>query len=332
MQTLTRSRQPKGTPSGGEFASEIRAEADFNLTVDAIDAIDEPEISRRRTGTSLTPEQILSEALRLAQIAAIRTGLSREDIEDVAQGAIASALLSVKRSDGKSVEAPLLYKATRALASRLVDTHSRHEDSKAYRDWKVAVSTKEAELGRHLSPTERNTIAEQIRENWHNPRHKPSRGFQYETKVISTDAYGVDLAETYAAPDTVIGAGSVVAHDLADRLEDRTISKAEAKRHLWNALAEDDEDLPKAHRGFVSKTAHERHRKNIRDAGAVAVRYLSGQSTHAEEASLFAPFGAPGNVTPIERDAIATALATRQKYAHQIWRGALDFATESTTS
>lgn len=306
--TTTRLRQPKGRPAGGEFAKRARAESEITLA--------EGELSS---------EQILEVAVLLARQAAYRNGLTPEDAEDIAQETVFSVLRTKARNEGRIIEGGLIRVASNALVSRLVDSHKRHEDSRAFREWKLEVQRTEFEEGRHLTAKELDAIAVKIRENWHSPRHRPSVGFQHETKFVHIDAHSPDFADTLIKANHYAAEGTDEQHALADKVESGEISKDAARRQMWNLIYQDS-NVPESVRGRITDSRARTYTRTIGDALAVAHAWSEGKTTPAQEEALFAPFGEA--VTESEKSAVVHAITSRPSIGHKLWRSALDYSNK----
>ena len=306
--STTKLRQPPGAPIGGEFAKRGRPESDVTLN-----------------DRSLSAAEILEVAILLSRRAARRNGLTAEDAEDIAQETVYSVLRTRARNKGMAIEGGLIRVASNALVSRLVDTHKRHEDSRAYREWKLAVQGAEQARRRHLTAKELDEIAVEIRENWHSPRHRPHIGFQHETKFVHIDAYSSDFIDSIVSSDHYIADGTHAQNVLADRVEAGEVSKDVVRRQMWN-LINQDSNVPESVRGSTTETRARAYARVVGDALAVASARENGDATQAQEEALFAPFGE--HVTESEKMAVVHAITSRPSVGHRLWRSALDYSNK----
>lgn len=311
MTTATPLRQKSGQPIGGQFATQERPDADFALA------------DHRPESGGLSNREILSTSIELARISAHRVGLSREDTEDIAQETVLSVLVTRSKNGGQPVDGGLIRVVSRALVSRRVDTHRRHEDSRAFARWKLESERIQAERGSALSERELNDLAAQIREKWENPRHRPSVGFQHETKFVSSDAMGAAYGDTMANPVHYSATGAVAAHNLADQLEAGEMKKDEAKRRLWNALSEDTGTVVAVEGSLEPKVVRAHIKTVAGDAVSVARAWAAGDADAAQTTALFAPFG---RTTDDEKHAIAIAITSRPSTGHRLWESAIEFS------
>jgi hypothetical protein len=310
-------RQKSGRPEGGQFAGIDRPDADISLS-------DVTSADTKPARKNLTDAELLAQSRVLARVAASKAGLNRWDAEDVAQDVVMSVLYTQSRTN-EPIEGGLLRHAARALVSRRMDTHQNHTDSTAYAQWKRDVEQMEAESGRHLTAAELDAYADEVRERWYDPRHRPTRGFQHETKVVSTDAMGATFVHPTA--DVYKAEGSDKAHTIADQIESGEIDKADARRRLWNVLA-DDKGVPEAIEGSVTESRARRFVKDVPDAYATATAFLDGEINSVagkdQLTAFFAPFGT--DLSLQEKTAVAKLISSRPKVGHQLWRSAIDFS------
>lgn len=306
---LTRTRQPKGRPVGGQFAGHTRSEAGVELT---------PKL---RSDRDLNDREILELASLLTRQAKFSHGLSDEDVQDITQETIYSVLKTQHRN-GKPIRGGLIRLANRAIVSSFVDTHKRHEDSRALRDWKLEVQRLEGLKGRSLTHAEMDAVAVEIRETWKDPRHKPSVGFQHETKIISSDGMTKSFADTQATTEQYVAEGSDEAHEFADQVDSGEIKKDVARRRLWNVLGEQS-GAPESIHGSLTESEARRYASAIQDAFAVASLWEYGDATEEQATALFAPFG---DLTLEQRGQVAKTITSRPKVGHKLWRSALDYS------
>ena len=321
--TQTTIRTPKGVPTGGEYATHNRPEA----TVVLSGKTKIEKVYPAKPANGLTDVEILEHAVRLARSASFNKGISREDAEDIAQEAVLQVLKTKKDNGNLPVQGGYIRVVTRGLVSKRMDTHTRHEDSEAFKKWKFEVEFMENAEGRHLTTEELDSIAKDIRDNWKNDRHRPSVGFQHETKVIAMDAVGAGFAGNIAHIVNADADGSEIGHDLADALAKGEIAKETAKRQLWNVLAEDNG----ASHAVANSLTEREVKAAAKDVGAdraveVARNFANGTTTTAEENALFAPFGM--NLTDSAKRRIARTIAARPEVGHRLWKSALDFANK----
>jgi hypothetical protein len=306
-------RQPKGRPVGGQYAEHARDAADVVLPIG--DGVNEP------ASAGLSDREILEQSIRLAGIASRRAGLSKEDAEDIAQETVYSVLMTKSRNGNAPVGGGLIRVASRALVSRQVDTHKRHEDSRAFARWKSQVGARSQEFGRALTNKELDKIAMEIREDWENPRHRPSVGFQHETKVISLNSHDLHLSKALKEPVPTIAPGNQSAHYVADLIEDKKVNVADVRTRVWNLIS-DDIGVSPAIAGSITDQ-HKEQLKRVKNAVDVARAYEHGYSTPTVDA-LFLPFG---ELSSNQKHAIAKAIIDRPSVGHQLWSAARDFSS-----
>lgn len=297
------------TPNGGHFATKTNTDADVALT----------------GHEGLSDSDIFEQSIKISGQFARRYKFTSEEAEDLAQDTMASVLLTRKRNPDRDVSVRLISTAARALASRQIDGATRHEDSSALVKLKQRQAQEEQQLGRHLTKREVDALATDIRQNWHDPRHRPTVGFQYEVRVESTETVfgGKDFTDTHPSLDPIQQAGNDATHELVDMVEDESLTKAQARLHAWNTLF--GEQVPNAKPAQYTQSMARRYVAAVPDAVDVATRYIEGTATPEETAALFAPFGELG--TP-GRFSVADTIASRAKHGHRLWRSALDFGNQ----
>lgn len=312
MSLTVQTRQPKGIPSGGEFAGHDRAESDVAL-------VGAPA-KNWKTDRSLTDREILDQAIMLARSAGNKAGLSEQDIEDVAQETAYSVLKTRQNNPDAPISGGLLRVASKALVSRLVDNHLRHEDSKALTMWKRQAADREQELGRHLTATELDALADSIRDAWHNPRHKPRIGFQHEVRFASTEFMGAKFSEGFASPEQNVDSRRL--REMADAVEDKMIDPKTVRLRVWNILSVDS-GAPLARQDLLSTRQADAVKKNVGNAVETANAFLRGEANETQTEALFAPFG---TTTPGQRLHAARVIAARPSVGDKLWRSAVDYA------
>jgi len=276
-------------------------------------------------------ENLVRDTYRIVGQVVARMGLPFTNVDDIA-GEVLSGLYATAasyRNEGtpRTITGGLIRDIARKKTANTVDSHKRHEDSKGFRMWKALVSERQAELGRTLDARESNALAEEIRTNWPDQAHRPAQDFHKLPVIVSIDNDGDDAGrvQQIAAADPIIRGGGQRAHKLADLVEEKNLTKVQARRQLWNVFAA-EESAPEALPGYLSPTAI-RHTKNtVKDALHTATQWQAGNTTDTEAASLFAPFGP---LTDLEKKAVTNTILARPAYGHRMWLAAVDFAANT---
>jgi DNA-directed RNA polymerase specialized sigma24 family protein len=315
MSSTQNVRQPEGIPIGGQYAAHNRHESDVVLLDQNLSEVTETPISQ-----GLSDREVLEKSIIFSRQAAIRWGLSKEDAEDIAQDTVYSVLMTKSRNGGTPVEGGLIRVASRAVASRLIDPHRRHEDSKALMRWKSRVEQLQIAMGRTLTVKESDNLALDIRKDWENKRHRPSVGFQNTPYISSFEDFKTPLADILPEKRAHSGAGSKSAHELADQLEDKSVSVAQARSRVWNAIA-GDLNVEQAKAGATT-VADAKALRRVKNAVEVARSFKEGAKTPEIDA-LFLPFGP---ISDRQKGAIARAIVDRPEVGHKLWLAARDFS------
>ena len=304
-------RKPRGIPVGGQFAAHNRDDAAVGLTAPR----------RINAATELTG----AEALRIARMQAGNAGSWRGgtvvETDDIAQDAIVSVLITVRNAGGFGLNPGVLTAAARSAISRsFQDTvQLHHDDLKALRLFDTQRESVEQFQGRHLTDDELDGLAADIREDWPNPRHRPTVGFnRRRVTTASVDEDPSLLADVADQSNEM--APTSAGDDLADALDDGRVTKAEARLRLWNALA-DSNDIPLVARSSMTEREIKAVKQAMKDSGGVEAlvqAHLAGNTS--ENSALFAPFGL---TTTRARDRIAEFLLERPAVADRLWASAL---------
>jgi hypothetical protein len=317
-----------GIKTGGRFDIKIHSEpAPIKVYED-----DNPE-------NGFEGKALLDVTYKIVKEYALRLNLDREETDDVAQEVLLSVLATQSNKVQKQIEAGVPEKeahwainggyirhAAKAFAGRRVDVHKRHEDSKALKMLREQAETIEAVEGRHLDASELRDLAASIRDNWHDPRHKPAENFYLPPVVVSSDAMGDAFAQSQAGVyDTVIE-GSADGHDLADLVENKALSPDDARRQLWNSMRAETY-APAAVEGLLTGAQATRFEGTVgKKPAAVAIvaqHVFDGTATPAQADAFFAPFGA---LTEQEKLSVSAAIADRGEFGGHMWLSALDLA------
>ncbi|WP_375000207.1 hypothetical protein [Aeromicrobium sp. CTD01-1L150] len=238
------------------------------------------------------------------------------DVDDVASEAIAG-LIAAWRSH-RAVDSPRAYLDRIAANEPL--RGSPTADSAARVVYRDRIAAFEQEHHRHPTRLERSDIADDIRAGWHDPRHRPSVGFERQLGEVPLDSH--DWADTTAAVETV----SPLIEGALDQLEDSDGScqgKFTARREAWDTLATATGAPPARPRSMRVHHATAA-RKQIKAAGGaarVAADWDAGRDDATTEA-LFAPFGG-SELDGTGRERVVELLTRHQAYAEELWAAAV---------
>ena len=324
-------RQPAGVPVGGQFATAVRTEPDIVLDPSATSHADEAILE-------LSERELLAAARQSVRTHAFKQGVRFVGEDDMVQDTVAEVLASKRRNGQVVVTRPYVNAVGANIVAQAARGTLRQEDRKAIGIFNRKVAELQAEMGRGLTGAEKDQLAAQIRNDWHDPRHRPSADFVALAAVrrLSLDApvssrqptctsltLGDSLAETgfgataLGSDDLSVEPGTLAAAVLSGEANDKVKNQGNA----WNILASVS-GAPEAVEHSVTPRNATAARVKIGDAGGVtatARSWLNGETSPATDA-LFAPFGGPDEGG---RDEIAQTLIARGAYAELLWNSAL---------
>lgn len=329
-------RQPAGVPVGGQFAATARAEIGTCLLDPAAASHADEAI------VELSETELLAAARQSVRTHAFRQGVRFVGEDDMVQETIEKVLTYKKNNGQVVVTRPYVHTVATGIVAQAARGRLRAEDRKAIGILNARVGQLEEEMGRKLTSAEQDQLAAKIREDWPDPRHRPSVDFVAlaQVRVLSLDATqgsddeGRTLAETLSesgalattldADDLAVDPDTLAGQVLSGERSDKVRNRADA----WDIYASMG-GLPTA----VPKAVSPRHasaaRVHIAQAGGVcaaARTWQQGESTPATEA-LFSPFG------PLDeggRDQVAEALLGRSAFAEELWGSAMAKASRRT--
>lgn len=336
----------------GEDADDIRADlGDFDLeaitdrveaildqrAADAVDqAWDPGAYAARQEEEAL--RRVVTEAYASARRLNGRRGATDRsngviDVDDLAQEGPEAVIRA--QSNGQTIVDPVRYahKAIWAAAGR-AGGELRSEDRRALKMLAERESEMVAVLGRPLNQREREAIAQDIYDNWHDPRHLPSRDFATNANARQasldemlvggldvTGSHGVGSMEDdqmYVAPGSYMDK----ALDAVEGIEGDT---RDARRMMWNALAEISGG-PLVEAGSLSQRKITEARALMKNApGGVHGALDKWEQGHsdAQTEAFFAPWGTQD---PDVRDAVVAQMRRFNDRAEDMWVSALRFA------
>lgn len=319
----TIARVPQGVPTGGQFSATTHAEPGVSLSGDSFGS----------------GEAILKQAVDSARYWQDRMGQKNKsntvDMDDIAQETVLVALQALK--DGKQVDnyAGMIHRAARHITSRSTQTVFRAEDRVAYRMFEQKSQEIINREQRLPTVAEEKAIEKEIFDTWHDPRHKPSRGFRIANTVersLDANMFDSDGATLGSTLVSVEQQESVPVDSYMDRafnaLDEKGVaSKALARRLAWNAVAE-AASVPLAREGSLSQRHATRYRGimlNHDDQVMGACRDWDRGIDNEATKALFAPFGS--DLTPDEEEKVVDMLERLGgTKAQSMWESAVSFA------
>lgn len=324
-------RVTKGVPAGGQFAATAHAEPTVSLAA-----------ARLEEFTS--PEGFMEVAYSSAKHWSRRYGVDAKSIvndeDDIAQETMVRTLEALHRGN-KITDFKQMVTSTGAnVAVRATETVFRAEDRRAYREYEAKRVKAVELLKRELTPKECDALEQQVLDEWHDPRHKPSKDFRIaRTFDRSLDApHGVDGGVESTLGATLVNPSNSGHYIKPDSYMDRAHTameetgaahKAEMKRLAWNALTENT-NIPMSKPGTLSqrKVTHLRGVMENHDGNVMAAckDWAIGNDNEATEA-LFAPFG---DIDFEEQERVVDALerfeAKGEGRAETMWQSAMAIA------
>lgn len=300
-----------GTPTGGQFATTTRTEPDLVLAA-TFDG--DPE---------LTGHALLTAAMAAARRKAYQQGLPTSAVEDIAQSAIATALQTKRNTPSTVLTARYLERVTHNHASLTARGAMTPQNHKARGLLYAQVNETEQRLGRHLTTLERQGLAEEIWQGWHDPRHRPSRDFDQQVRANEVDIDTLSLAQEPEAPGMEFfdEEASAAAEQLAE-IPDGLLA---ARRQVWDVLATLS-DAPAVVAGAIQEERATAHRRALSDRGGVLAALDGWQRGEADASTdaLFAPFG---DLDSSEKDQVCSLLRRHRHLADDLHAAALRAAT-----
>lgn len=330
----TQNRVPKGIRTGGRFAAGARGEAGVVLgstqgeNSQLAEFIDPSELTRISYDSSSYWQQHYGQKGKSNII----------DTDDLAQETILAFYERVEKGASITDRRQLINSIAANQTVRATSNVFRAEDRRAYREYTKKVEVFEAELNRSLTQVEKDAVAQQVLDEWHDPRHKPSKDFRtphtVDASLDRTFGEGDGVESTLGA--TLVNPESSGHYIKPDSFMDRAHTsmeqtgaahKAEMKRLSYNAFAE-DAGSPLALEASLSQRQVTKHRNTIKNLGGgigeACRAWSQGEDTEAMSAALFAPFG---DLSTKDQEKVVLFLGKfSDTYAQGIWESAISFA------
>jgi hypothetical protein len=263
-------------------------------------------------------------------------GAGRDLTEDQIKEAAADTmhLLCGYVEDGKEVKRGLIWQIATSHVAQQAGDPLRHETLKALRILAIRIDKQEVALGRPLADREVAELADDIRDTWPIPRHRPVIGFHLEEpdkRVADMDMEGLreleNLGDFNGDHAAIVTSWETAEqqriHIRADEIESAAKIRATAVEKLQRQYTQfaGAYSLPLPVRGAVTPDEAETH--TARTRGKIvrfAEAYVDGDRTPAHTESLFAPFGV---LNAVERTQLAQAFSDAPAHADKLWVSAL---------
>lgn len=352
-----RTRVRKGVSEGGQFSAEHRSE---DTSVSLGKPATEQEAPTGRFGRDQTPTAGAMANQRLEEITSPEKFLAmakdaaeywqrRYDqasksntvsADDIAQETMLQVMIRLEKGSAVSDFRQLVSSVAANVTVRATQNKFRAEDRRAYRQFTDKVGAYEAKTGRTPSQKEQDVLAQEVLDEWHDPRHRPTKDFRTPLTVDASldrpigegsEVTPGSLLASPETPDQYIEPGSFMDRAF-DRHEAKGVApKSEAKRLAWNAVAERN-GTPLSQEGSLSQRKVTEVRRAIDERGgalAASRDYDLGLDNEATQA-LFAPFG---EVNDDQKDQIVDMLTNLgPEYGEQVWQGAAAYANSKHLS
>lgn len=333
MATRTQ-RVPAGVPTGGQFAASTHDEATAVLT--------HPDYE-------LTPE-LLDQVARSARFMQRRFGVDADEVtsETVVEFIEAGHRALAAAQEGKEVRLTnpngLIHRLARQCSSRICNGESRGEDIDGMKTWRREQSEREQRLGRLLTDSELDRLADEVRESFP-PQRRPSIGFHRRSakNVPFVDEWIAEIADEDAdmdatsadAPvdDEEFAPGSAAAQVVSLLEKGGRSNHALTKSLAWDVCAE-QAGAPSAAPNSLSESKASKVRGIVRSSGGAveAVARWADETIDPElEKALFAPFGEAGS-TFEGQEKIAEIIGGSRGWGEDLWDAAVASATVRRSS
>lgn len=204
------------------------------------------------------------------------------------------------------------------------NNHQHHTSAEGRQELLARIDLREEGLGRRLTPRERDELAvetrmwfsagQRPREDYADPVHPEFNIEINEEPDEDDDDYRglIAVEDSYPSEQDPEGPENAETYDRARmRLEEGAEKRLDAKRRIWEVMAEADDRIPQV--VPLTVTQERKIRGAMGGEGTVqrvAQAHLLGQPTPHGTDNLFVPFGGRENLTDEQQDAIAERLAS----------------------
>lgn len=311
---------PKENVSTTDQPRDILGRYSFKSAGAPVGSLDEPK--------SIAPEELYDVMNAIARKAKV----DPDKIEDVVQDACVDVLAQNQGRDRIPL-APLKQILLRKAARSVGHTSLGSRDRKAMRILKDKIVDFERRNGREPSSAEGEALARQVREQWPDPTHRPSKNFLERARIDINKGLSDDIGTT--EPQTMWESAIESFEPGSARAKMETMLSTSApigliRKEAWDAIAE-GRGAP-----LVARSANAEHvrtwcRATIEDyPGGILGAVDTWQRAEEDEGTmaLFAPFG-PG-LDEGGRDAVCAMLRAHPSHAQSLWEAALQVSTVSS--
>ena len=342
----TNNRIPAGMPGAGEWTNTLLKEATgVTLGVDPQaekDARNAAYAEKRAAMDKLLakytdPEKLNRQVLEAADVFVRRYSQDQKSNhvgkEDIAQESVEHLLAMLERGVEINNFSQFIPSLVANRTVRATENKFRAENRRAYRIWKQKCDDLHHKVGRSLTRTEEDALAQDVLDEWQDVRHKPSKDFRTPHTVdtsldapIGEDDFNLGMTlvadehtGNYIEPDSYMDQAFTAVEQVG------SANKAHAKRLMFNALAEGGEgEVPLSREGSLSQRQVTKHRTAMKEVGVLEACNDWGDMKQNEAVTaLFAPFG---ELDSAGQEKVVFFLQARPSYAEDLWASAIAFA------
>lgn len=304
----------------------------------------------KEAGSDLTYEQDYANALSIAGRKSRNYSSQWVDHDDISQDAIIRVLdqaqrngyINVSKEKKDGGRAGVISQAVVHSIVRVNHQGEHHTSVSGRKVLKQRRQEKEAALGRSLTPSEVEELAEYVRMHEFPAGRRPTKGYHvHSVESLSTEERDEDGRLTnYGAltvedqyPSEMDESDSTAIGQLADRVaagknsskEEREaeggVSVAEGRKLLWGTYRQQNPDIPELRPLSVKeRNAAKRTVEEHGGAYEIAESWLDGRELPREaEEAFFSPWGSDFDTTMDQKDAVAEKIISNRSYAESLW-------------
>lgn len=341
MSNPQRSRQPQGSPEGGQFSATPSSESDASLSA--------PAKAIEAFGADRFVETVHSV---VASTYRARGGNIHDQhtMEELSSEVNLRFMLSSNVEIQKSLEGFVYGIARKTVADHLLRGHRRC-DIQARAILSRRIEEFAAENHRRPTGAEVTEIATEIRDNWDtSSKHgRPSEDFHTDGRFIDAESINAPLTNADGTfGDRLVAGEPAIAHDGASELiesieqsrnggggpQSAKRAVSHATEELWDTLAAApgaSPHTPKVSRAHIGNDRASNFRKAVAQYPGgvlgIAAAWETGED-NAHTDALFAPFEPDGSpLSDDERQGVIDALYRHRRSAPEIWRAAMQAAS-----
>lgn len=283
----------------------------------------------RQDARTVNAESMYRIARTYANRLARRHGITDPDHIDAVVSRVAIDMIARHGNDNIPV-IPLYSVVSRHMMRSLGHVNLGPTDRAVVRALSETASARAEELGRDLTGRETQELANQIRQHWHDPKHRPSRNFLQRARMARMGSILDDEGSTIEGVSPWAAEGASAEPDTpAGRAEAAlNAGRARAARvEAWDTLAQ-GVGAPEVARASRSTSTAAACRRIMADyPGGVHGAVDTWRRAEQDEGTvaLFAPFGP--DLDEEGADAVCAMLSAHPDIADDLWDAALSAST-----